>query len=302
MPVASTGRPAPGIRRPGLRSLLTWYEPRRSAYPWRRGSDPYSVLVSEVMLQQTQASRVVGAFERFIESFPSIEELAAASPGDVVRIWSGLGYNRRAVALSRTAKEVVEHHGGRMPSEPAELRRLPGIGPYTAAAVASIAFGVPVAAVDTNVRRIIGRVFGATDRAADEVAAGWLHRTRPGDWNQALMDLGREVCRPVPRCTGCPLRRSCAAASGSGTMDRVRARPQPAFERSFRQLRGAIVRELRTVAGASIASLAAATGRSTGDVDRAVAALAREGIVEIDTTRFGSFPTSIPAGRVRLAT
>src|SRR6058998_1553403 len=136
--------------------LLQWYEPRRHAYPWRLpGVDPYGVLVSEVMLQQTQAPRVARAFEPFIRRFPSVRELAGGSVADVLRAWSGLGYNRRAVALSRAARAIVSEHGGRVPSDPALLEQLPGIGPYTAAAVASIASGLPAPAIDTNVRRVL---------------------------------------------------------------------------------------------------------------------------------------------------
>lgn len=273
--------------RPGTRALLRWYEPRRRAYPWRRTTDPYAVLVSEVMLQQTQAARVVRAFERFLSAFPTIVDLAAASTSEVLTAWDGLGYNRRAVALQRAAREIVERHGGRVPSDPAELRRLHGVGRYTAAAVASIAFGVPVAAVDTNVRRVAARTFAGSDRGVDELASAWVHRARPGEWNQALMDLGREICRPVPRCTACPIRRSCASASGSErpepertARERTAARGEPAFAGSFRQLRGAIVRELRIARSASIASLAAATGRPMPEVHRAVASLARDGLVQ----------------------
>jgi A/G-specific adenine glycosylase len=251
------------------------------------------------MLQQTQASRVVPAFERFIGAFPTVGALAAGSTADVVRAWDGLGYNRRAVALSRTARHVVRNLGGRFPDDPAELRRLPGIGPYTAAAVASIAFGMPVAAVDTNVRRIVARVFARSELSIDALASAWVSTTDPGAWNQALMDLGREVCRPVPRCDACPLRRSCAVAFG------VRARPraapvprQAAFEGSFRQLRGAIVREIRDGRAATIAALVAATGRSSHDVGRAVAALARDGLVDADARAVAGRASA----RVRLPT
>ena len=278
------------------RALLRWYEPRRTAYPWRRTSDPYAILVGEVMLQQTQAARVAPVFERFLVAFPTIGDLATASTSDVLRVWDGLGYNRRAVALLHTAQRVIARHGGRLPIDPAELRGLPGIGPYTAAAVASIAFGVRVAAVDTNVRRIVTRVFDARDGNVRGVADRWVHPTRPGDWNQALMDLGREVCRPVPRCTTCPLRRRCASASRSEMPVRPAIRRQSSFEGSFRQLRGAIVRELRHRGPLSIASLASATGRATPDVERAVAALAREGLVDAGAAA----STSSVAARVRL--
>jgi endonuclease III len=155
------------------------------------------------MLQQTQAARVEPIFAAFMRGFPSVRALAASPRADALRAWAGLGYNRRAVALHRAAQAVVAEHGGRVPVDPVALRSLPGVGPYTAAAVASIAGGQPVAAIDVNVRRIVGRVgFGveaAPTGAVDAAAARWLDRDDPGRWNQALMDLGREHCRAQPR-------------------------------------------------------------------------------------------------------
>ena len=196
----------PSRRRLGREALRAWYAPRRDAYPWRGSHDPYAVWVSEVMLQQTQASRVAPAFGSFLRRFPTVRALAAATRGDVVREWGGLGYNRRAVRLSEAARVVVRHHGGRIPRDPVALRELPGVGPYTAAAVASLGFGEPVAVVDTNVRRVVSRVYLGLDghqvssKEAWGLAEGWLDRDDPVTWNQALMDLGREVCRPEPRC------------------------------------------------------------------------------------------------------
>jgi A/G-specific adenine glycosylase len=167
------------------------------------------------MLQQTQAARVVPAYGRFLELFPTVEALARASRADVVRAWAGLGYNRRAVALSEAARAIVRDYGGRVPSRPGVLKRLPGVGPYTAAAVASFAFGVAVAAVDTNVRRVVARARLGREpsdlpaRAVEEEAERWLDRRHPDEWNQALMDLGRAVCRPRPMCAECPLAATC---------------------------------------------------------------------------------------------
>src|SRR5438128_1336384 len=183
-------------------TLLAWYRPRRTAYPWRTNPpDPYRVLVSEVMLQQTQASRVVAKFEAFLARFPSLESLAKASKADVLRTWSGLGYNRRALALQASARAVIRDHEGSIPSDPAALVRLPGVGPYTAAAVASIGYGVPVPALDTNARRVVRRAILGRDtnevgeRVVREAARGWLDGADPAAWNQAVMDLGREMCR-----------------------------------------------------------------------------------------------------------
>src|SRR6266700_1573449 len=236
---------------PKLEGLLEWYEPRRGAYPWRAtGTSPYGVLVSEVMLQQTQAPRVAPAFERFMERFAMIGDLAAAPLGEVIRQWSGLGYNRRAVSLSRSARTVVAEHAGRIPSDPGTLRRLPGVGPYTAAAVASMAFGLPVPAIDTNARRVLSRaLLGAdpaevSEAAIRDAAQDAIDRTDPGAWNQAVMDLGREVCRPAPRCAECPLVRACRFADPPPPAPRRAPTPRQGFQGSSRQARGAVIRML----------------------------------------------------------
>jgi A/G-specific adenine glycosylase len=242
------------------------------------------VLVSEVMLQQTQASRVEPIFVAFLERFPSVEALAAASRADVLRAWAGMGYNARAVRLQRAAREIVERHGGRVPPSPDVLRTLPGVGPYTASAVASIAFGEPVVAVDTNVRRIVARVaFGAE---SDEVPAAalsaaaqrWVDARAPGDRNQALMDLGREVCRPAPRCDACPLAPWCRFRR-AGRSGRPSAKRQTAFEGSRRQVRGRVVDVLRARPSATVADLARATGFESDRVRAAVDGLVRDGVL-----------------------
>jgi A/G-specific adenine glycosylase len=246
------------------------------------------------MLQQTQASRVEPIFEAFVARFPDVRALAAASRADVLRAWAGLGYNRRAVALHRAALAMVRYHGGRVPREDDALRRLPGIGPYTAAAVRSIGYGEAVAAVDTNVGRICARVFHGADPGevpADRLARdaqAWLDPSSPGEWNQALMDLGRVLCRPSPRCDGCPLATRCRFRA-SGRTGRPSGRRQPPFEGSTRQLRGAVVDVLRTQRSASDAALAERTGHPPEAVAMALASLEAEGIVE--RTR---------SGRVRL--
>lgn len=284
------------------RALMEWYRPRRHAYPWRAAADPYRVLISEVMLQQTQASRVVPAFERFVTRFPSIAALARAPRSDVVRAWSGLGYNRRAVALSEAARAMVRDHGGRIPRRREELLGLPGVGPYTAAAVASLAFGDPVAAVDTNVRRVVARALLGVDgrepsRAeVQQGADGWLDRGDPGGFNQALMDLGREVCRPLPRCHECPLAPACRFR-GAGRSTATVPRPKPAFEGSSRQVRGRLVEALRSRASASIGDLSRETGLPIARITRAVRALASEGIVRAGPSAI----SGRPRGRVALA-
>ena len=280
---------------------MKWFEPRRHAYPWRGTSDPYAVLVSEVMLQQTQAARVVPAFERFLGRFPTVAALAHASRADVVRVWEGLGYNRRPVALSEAARAIVRDHGGRVPADPDELKRLPGVGPYTAAAIASLAYGATIAAVDTNVRRVVararlGREPGEVRRdTIDEEAGRWLDRGHPAEWNQALMDLGREVCRPEPRCEACPIAADCRSRSGS-RRSRMAPRRTAPFEGSMRQVRGGIVRLLRRRA-ASVGELAAQAGFPVERIVDAIGALVGDGLVVADAAARAGRAT----GRVRLA-
>ena len=266
--------------------LLRWYRPRRRLYPWRHPRpDPYHVLVSEVMLQQTQAARVVPAFRSFVDGFPSIRALAAASRREVLRAWAGLGYNRRAVALSEAARRIVAEHAGVMPAETDVLVRLPGIGPYTAAAVASIAFGARVPAVDTNVRRVVARAALGVDGPEAKTAAicaaasKWMDGADPGEWTQAVMDLGREICRPMPRCDRCPLAVSCSfRLAGRRPAPRVRA-DTLRFEGSTRQLRGAIVRILSHRESATVAEIARETSQPLDRLVRAVAGLAHDGLV-----------------------
>jgi A/G-specific adenine glycosylase len=265
------------------RRLLDWYEPRRSAYPWRADPpDPYRVLVSEVMLQQTQAPRVAPIFEAFVRRFPDVRALARASRADVIKAWAGLGYHRRAVALHEAAGAIVARHGGCVPDGVEALLSRPGVGPYTASAVASIAFGERRAAVDTNVRRIAARyLFGAEpdEVARSALAAGaddWVDPGRPADWNQALMDLGRDVCRPRPRCDGCPLRRCRFRAAGR--VGRPTSRPQAAFDGSVRQLRGRILAALRARPTVDVRSIGHELGEPAERIAVAVDGLVRDGL------------------------
>jgi len=254
------------------------------------------------MLQQTQAPRVAIAYPRFLRRFPSVGALARATRRSVLRAWEDLGYNRRAVALSEAARAIVRDHGGAVPADPQALLGLPGVGPYTAAAVASLGFGAPVPAVDTNVRRVVARVHlgregheVAPGLLAD-VARGWLDRGDPRAWNEAVMDLGREVCRPRPRCEVCPLSRICRFRA-SGAEPRPSPRRQGPFQGSMRQIRGAIVRALRTEPSLTLARMSALTGFELERIGRAVSDLAAEGLLEAgEAARAGR-----PLGRVRLA-
>lgn len=271
----------------GAARLAEWFRGRAAAYPWRRGiREPYEILVCEFMAQQTQASRVAAAFDAWLARFPDVEALAAASRADVVRAWQGLGYNRRAIALHETARSIVALHGGVVPGDVGALLALPGVGPYTAAAIASIAFGVPVVALDTNIRRVAARVlFGlepdeiAPARLRD-AAQAWLDTADPGTWNQAVMDVGATLCRPrSPRCDRCPLSEACRFR-GSGREGRSSSKRQPAFEGSFRQVRGAIVRELIRSGALTSQELGMTMDADHARVNAAIEAMANEGMVE----------------------
>ena len=224
--------------------VLAWYAEEHRSFPWRGAQDPYAVLVSEVMLQQTQASRVAERFPRFLARFPDPVTLAEAPPGAVLAEWSGLGYNRRALALQRAAV-VVARDG--WPSDVAGLERLPGIGPYTARAVASLAFGLPVGVVDTNVRRWLLRRFGGPDeprrlQALSDALASPGRGVAVADWTHASMEIGAAVCRSrSPRCDACPLAVDCPSSAAPGV---VRVPRQASLRGSDRAYRGAIVKEL----------------------------------------------------------
>lgn len=199
---------------PNLSSaLLAWYDTSRRDLPWRDHPDPYAVLVSEIMLQQTTVPAVLPYFEKWMQRYPTVHDLAGAEPEDVMRQWEGLGYYSRARNLHATAKEVVESYGGQIPTDPAELRKLPGIGDYTAAAVASIAFGVRAPALDANNIRVWSRLLASSDKKRlTRAFSRVLPPDRPGDLNQAVMDLGNSVCTPRdPACPACPLNPWCRA-------------------------------------------------------------------------------------------
>ena len=217
-------------------ALLDWYERGHRPLPWRRTRDPYALLVSEVMLQQTQVARVTERYVRWMERFPTARALAAAPAAEVLREWSGLGYNRRALALKAAAEHVTRHG---WPRDAAGLRELPGVGPYTAAAVASFAWDEPVAAVDTNVRRVLERHDGVQRKPGPlgERARELLPPERAATFNQAMMELGATICVPRrPVCDTCPVGRTCAGGETAS-----RPRPRERFEDSDRWLRGRVV-------------------------------------------------------------
>lgn len=193
--------------------LLAWYDANARDLPWRKGHDPYRVWVSEIMLQQTRVAAVIEHYHRFLRRFPTVQKLASAREASVLAAWSGLGYYRRARMLRAAARVILRERAGKFPETAEEWRELPGIGRYTAAAIASIALGEPVAVVDGNVARVLQRVAGERLAAGKvwEAADRLLDRERPGDFNQAMMELGATVCMPrAPMCLTCPLVELCA--------------------------------------------------------------------------------------------
>jgi A/G-specific adenine glycosylase len=275
------------------RAILAWYDANGRSLPFRGTRNPYAILVSEVMAQQTQIGRVSEAWSRFMTTFPTIDVLAAASPADVLRAWRGLGYNRRALNLWRAAGAVVTEHGGVMPVSVEGLQRLPGIGPYTARAVAAIAFGARVGAVDTNVRRVLGRSLlgadGVGQAQLQRLADASVPRERPADWTHALMDVGSTFCKPArPDCEACPARAWCrfAAARGPGSGAASRRSRAPAqstqFASTTRWLRGRILDRLRAADGADWIRLDAPIGdHDEASVVDSLRTLAAEGLVEL---------------------
>jgi A/G-specific adenine glycosylase len=204
------------------RRLLRWYDANRRDLPWRKTRDPYRVWLSEIMLQQTRVNAVLDHYRRFLERFPNLEALAAAPLASVLAAWSGLGYYRRARMLHQAAENVVQTKGAQFPSTSKELLALPGIGRYTAAAIASIAFNELIAVVDGNVERVLDRLLCRKLKQMEvwAEAQSLLPPDRPGDFNQAMMELGATVCTPrAPQCLICPANQSCATR-GEGSFDK----------------------------------------------------------------------------------
>jgi len=248
--------------------MLAWYDANRRDLPWRNSRDPYAIWLSEVMLQQTTVRTVEPRWRRFLERWPTLADLAAAPLDDVLHEWTGLGYYARARNLHRAAVAVAADFGGRMPARYELLLALPGMGPYTAAAVASIAFGEAVAVVDANVERVLARLLAIEDdikaaraRAALRGAAGeLLSDLRPGDFNQAMMELGATICLPrVPRCGECPVAELCRARAAGMETAYPRMAPkapmEDAREAAIVLTRGEKILLLRRPAGASFGGM-----------------------------------------------
>ncbi len=253
-------------------ALLAWYRTNRRALPWRETTDPYRILVAEIMSHQTQITRVVPVYQGFLERFPTVDSLAAAPLRDVMAVWTGLGYNNRARRLHEAARHISAHG---WPDTVEGLLDLPGIGPYTAHAVAAFAMGMRVPAIDTNLKRVLSRWYGeelngVTLRTAAEESLG----ADASMWNQALMDLGATVCTPRnPRCDVCPVTPFCA-----GPDVYVPPRAQPRFEGSVRQVRGGIVRAL--VQGpADTERLLEVTGADPGRLETALDGLIHDDVI-----------------------
>jgi len=275
-------------------AILAWYGQAARRLAFRRTRDPYAILVAEVMAQQTQADRAAAFWERFMTRFPTVGVLAAATPADVLRVWQGLGYDRRAVGLWRMARIVVDTHGGRIPSTVTALEGLPGVGPYTARAVAAFAFGLPVGAVDVNIRRVLTRIVAGTGSigavAVQATADASVPVVGAGEWTHALMDLGATICRArAPRCSACPAQSWCAYAAVEGVAGppahpgrHAVREPAAPFASTNRWLRGRILDRLRAAPDGTWVTMDEGIGEhGVARVREAATRMAAEGVIEL---------------------
>lgn len=297
--------------------LLEWFAGYGRDLPWRHTRDPYRVMVSEIMLQQTQVDRVIPKYLAFLELFPSLDALAAAPTAEVIRAWAGLGYNRRAVNMQRAARAVLEAYSGQFPRDMAELLKLPGIGPYTAGAIACFAFEQDVAFIDTNIRRVVQRLFVGPEESGAAGEARLLAIARDAvptgqgwAWNQTIMELGALICTAAaPSCWRCPVQAHCRAYAARRAADeqlfsgesapmpqrvrRVAERRESAYSGSNRFYRGRAIEALRQLAPGEALPLVA-LGRQLKDsfseddmpwLRTLVDALARDGLLALDDER-----------------
>ncbi len=303
-------------------NLLSWFSANARDLPWRHTRDPYSILVSEIMLQQTQVDRVVPKYNAFLAAFPTLEDLAGAPTSEVIRLWAGLGYNRRAVNLQRAIQAVRDKYAGRFPRSVAELQALPGIGPYTAGAVACFAFEQDVAFMDTNIRRVLRRALVGPDgmgpapgnRALLGLGAALIPPGQGWAWNQAIMELGALICTAAaPACRRCPLSAECRAYAARRADDeaallamggeppaelalgaparparRVAERKEEPYKGSRRWLRGRIIDALRARPALALAALGPLVkpdynhDQDVGWLRELASGLARDGLLTID--------------------
>ena len=304
--------------------LLEWFRVHGRDLPWRRTRDPYRILVSEVMLQQTQVDRVIPYYEAFLERFPTLQALAEAPTAEVIRLWAGLGYNRRAVNLQRTARAIVEQHGDSFPKTVEELRQLPGVGPYTAGAIACFAFEQDVPFFDTNIKRVLHRIFVgperprplATDRELHAIAAQVVPAGKGWAWNQAIMEFGALHCtQRKPACVVCPVQAQCRAFPAILSALQEAPRPERGpkeerFEGSTRWFRGRIIDALRQApadSGFTLAELGPRVREGFTESDlpwlaELVAGLERDGLATVaeDAPEYNVSDGAISARRVRL--
>jgi A/G-specific adenine glycosylase len=264
--------------------LLEWYAAQARDLPWRRTRDAYAILVAEVMLQQTQVDRVIPKWHAWLARFPTLASLAEASRADAIREWQGLGYNLRAVRLHAIACQVLAEYQGHLPRSVDVLLRLKGIGRYTAGAVACFAYEQPVAMVDTNVRRVLSRVFGLEPGAIEGVADTLVPAQSAYAWNQALMDLGATVCRTQrPLCLVCPLLAEC------GGPRPMRSKPVTEFRSSSRYFRGRIIDFLRALPTGTSVFLDDLVDEAHTSV-AVVRQLADDGLLRVDNENRVSLP------------
>jgi A/G-specific adenine glycosylase len=268
------------------KQVLSWGAENLRDLPWRRTRDPWTILVSETMLQQTQVSRVVERLAVVLDKFPDPATCAAATTGDVVTVWAGLGYNRRPVMLHRAATQIVADHAGTVPSSLKDLLALPGVGPYTARAVRAFAFELSGAVVDTNIGRFYARIYGRklSAREVQQFADEAAPEAHPWLWNQSVMELGALVCtKRSPSCGACPVRDLCAwagegddPAQGSAAV----SVPQTRFEGSDRQLRGRLVDALRA-SPVPLTKIAATMQTDANRAEMVLAGLQRDGLAVV---------------------
>ena len=269
--------------------LLVWYAEHEQPFPWRNAKDPYAALVAAVCAQQTQMSRVLEIYDRWMSAFPTIQDLAAASDADAIRVWGRAGYPRRAIYLRRTARIVCDEHEGELPSDRAMLEALPGVGPFTAAIVLNFGHGIDAAAVDTNITRVLGRLLFGDLQPAIETSARdirWaservLPDRQASRWNPALMDFGASICSPQPKCSLCPLTSLCVAYSEFKSGAQAGAvRAQESFRGSQREIRGMIMSRLRAAEGALSREAVMADIVTRAEIKRSRVMLAEQSLIE----------------------
>ena len=247
------------------KKLLSWYSTAKRDLPWRKTTDPYQILVSEMMLQQTQVDRVIPKYEAFLHRFPTVQDLAHASPGEVIKLWSGLGYNRRAIKLQECAKTVVHQHQGKFPQMIIELQELPGIGPYTAAAIMAFAYNKPEVVIDTNIRRVFFRIFLGEEKKLEklqETIAKHVSLENSRDYHNALMDFGATICTArVPKCESCVFAKECVSFKkySKPEMEEMASRifktTQSKFVGSNRYYRSLVLKAVQKKEGISVRDL-----------------------------------------------